>query len=174
MWRTFLLVCVFSFQTVGCAPAAQNFYAISLENVSGVQLVEKSRPDIFEFERVKEIWTRYKLTRKNFVLSFEVTNASPHPHVDISSISNSGAILNVVPIKSSLTDERGIICSTFNPVEQKLPQTHRFTWSPSCDTAHVEARISFLVMNQNNQQIGRETLEFQITKIGTYWVLDGV
>ncbi len=179
MKRT-VIICTILLFSVGCMSKSFDYKYISLEQLEGIEIVSHGKSELSRLKSDDDMPTRYKLSRKNYILIFELDKKNHWPSILVSSKSLSGVGLVIEAI--TVGD-----CGGFDDwgVQYKVDnlQALRYVWSPAfrrnCKMSGNEDYpsqqvISFVVKDQEGKVFGEERLPFVLIKNGTYYEKDSL
>ena len=148
---------------------------ISLEQVQGIRVVSRGRPDRSSIQADKEMPLRYELNRDRYVLLFELDENRYWSSIFIGARSMSGVVFAVEPLPVAA-------CGRFD--KSLSNQTVKYVWIPAafvadCPVQENEGYVShqvirFSVKDREGKTLGEEHVPFVLVRNGSYYLVDGL
>ena len=153
---------------------------ISLEQLEGIEILSYGKSELSGLKSDSEMPISYELSRKDYILIFELDKKNHWASILVSSKSVDGVGLVIEAV--AVGDCGGFDNWGLQYYIDNL-QALRYVWSPAfnrnCNVGGNEdypsqQLISFVVKSQEGKVFGEERLPFVLIKNGTYYEKDGL
>lgn len=159
---------------LSCAQITSDFYYVSLENYSDAQIGSRAKIQLKNLIKNSEIPKQYTLHREAYVLDLSIGDNSYRPHLKITVNGLRGQDLRLVPRRNiNIVSSKGRICASYY-LNAENPSVLDFSWSSNCLDSQIKKEISFNVIDQSDEIIGKEDIPFVLKKDGQYTLMDAL
>ena len=157
-----------------CVPVSLDYYYLSLAEVEDIVVLETGRSTMEGFFH-RPMPIKYRLTRRSYVVDFEVDRRHHHPNFWITAKTESGKGLRIESIDES-------DCSRWN-VGYAGKRTENFysvvnlrsrMCKPIKNPALRDVVIAFNVIGANDEVVGFEQLPAKVVRNGTVFYYDAI
>lgn len=168
-----------------CVPQVYSYWYMSLENVSGVDILEYGTPDLGWHFFHETMPIRYRIDREKYHLLFEVDRGGHRPNLRVTAISLDGRILrlsgkggNILPGCMGIAYYdivRGYL--SLDPPEDPLrPYKLEFNYAckPTGDRPGDAMRMIIRIVSNLGDVFAEESIPFELKKNGLYMIMDAV
>ena len=165
-----ILPCVLLSMVAACTTSKYRY--ISLENVPGIEVVERGNPRLDRIRGASPMPTAYRLERDRYRLDLRVNLETYAPALRIRAEAKTDAdgTLELAPKRWRRTSStRAAPCGSFYDVAGSSDQLS-FGWG--CKEGENDHFISFDVMTVDGEVLGREDIPFTLEANGSYTLSD--
>lgn len=158
---------------IGCAQTTSNYYYVSLERVTGIQVVKQAKLKLENLEKNSEIPTEYNLFRDRYTLSFLIGDKSYYPHLKIA-VNGVDSDLFLKPRRDmKVVSNEGNVCASYylNNDDRSMMD---FGWAVNCIAADIKKIISFDIVDSSGAVVAEEDIPFTVERDGEYTLLDAI